>query len=419
MPLVAAIPAVVSAGAAIYSSSQQKKAANNAQQAQEATSQQQLQLQREQFDRVEGLNRRFIEGGYAGFDALLSRLGVQPGAAGQPQVRPANAPAATPQASADWQAYLDSNPDVAANAAARAQAEGVDPLVIAEEHYRLYGKDENRALPMAPSQQFTDPNAPPDYMNMARPDAPQAPEFTRPEAVQFRDYGDGPQFSWDPSQIAKDPGFQFETGEAAKGVNANFAARSRLRSGGAAKALQDRLFGVAHTYGNDYFSRALSGYNANRGAFESNRNFGTNLTRYQQDRGDNIFADDRAFDMAKYQDARGYGDFRFDTERDYRTRREDAATDNLFRLTGVGVGAAGAVSGAGGAFANNASNIFQNNATAQADAAAARASANSQLAGSLGGTAANLFANWGGGVRTPTVAPNAGKWTGQMGNWGF
>lgn len=441
MPLAAvAVPAIIGAGIGaasdIYSASQDREAASKANAAQQQAAQQQLQLQREQFDRVEGLNQPFIQGGYAGFDALLSRLGVQPGMAGQPQVRPANGNVGAPQAAPqpnngapgpDFNGYLAANPDVAQWAQqAVAQGAYASPEEAAQFHYQQYGQTEGRQLPQTPAQAPTapeavqaDPNAPPDYMNMARPDAPAAPEFMRPEAMQFQDYGQGPQFSWDPSQIANDPGFKFETGEAAKGVNANFAARGKVRSGAAATALQDRLFGVAHTYGNDYFSRALQGYGANRSAFQDNRNYGTGLTQYQQGRADNVFGDDRAYDTARWQDQRTYGDARFDAERNYQTNRYDTGTDNLFRLTGIGLTGAGNVSGAGAAYANNAGNIFGNQADSTAAAAQQRAGANAGLAGSIGGAAANIFANWGGGVRTPAAAPNAGGWTGQMGNWGF
>lgn len=430
MPIAAAVvPAVIGAGASIYSANQQKKAASKAQAAQDRAAEQQLQLQREQFDRVQGLQQPFIQGGYAAFDQLLGRLGVTqpqtrpqaapnaPGAQGAPMAPSGpSAPQAAPQGGADWQAYLDANPDVKANAEQRAAAEGVDPLVIAQEHYNLYGKDENRALPMQPSQMASDPNAPPDYMNMARPEAPAAPTFQRPEAMRFQDYGQGPQFSWDPSQIANDAGYQFETAQTAANVNANSAARGKLRSGDAAKALQDRLFGVAHTYGNDYFSRAMQGYNANRSAFQDNRNYGTGLTQYQQGRADNIFADDRGFDMARYQDQRTYGDARFDAERNYATNRYDTQTGNLFNLTGIGTGAANAVAGAGSAYANNSGNVFGNQANAASQAAQDRASANAGMVGSIAGAAGNVFANWGGGARSPSAPQTlSSAWNASMG----
>jgi hypothetical protein len=443
MPLAAAIvPAVVSAGTAVYSANQQKKAAKKANAAQQQAAQQQLQLQREQFDRVQGLNQPFINGGYAAFDQLLSRLGVS--GAGQPQVRPA---ATTPYgrtdaalgptaktstavggqsapAGPDWNAYLQQNPDVVAAAA----AEGRDPVEYASSHYEAFGRTENRALPMTPSTAYSgdagasqeaDPNAPPDYMNMARPEAPDAPTFQRPEAMEFRDYGDGPQFmapTW--QDIEKDPGFQWELKQGLGAVNAASAARGKLRSGDAAKALQREGYGIAHSKGADYFNRALQGYNANRSAFQDTRNFGTGLTQWQQNRGDNVFADDRAYDTARWQDQRTYGDARFDAERNYQTGRYDNDTNNLFRVTGIGTGAAGNVSGAGAAYANNAGNIFGNQAEATAQAAQQRAAANAGMVGAIGGAVGNVFANWGGGVRTPT-APNAGRWTGQMGNWGF
>ena len=49
---------------------------------------------------------------------------------------------------ADYKAYLANNPDVAA----AAQASGMDPIAFAEQHYRDFGKTENRALTYQPPQ---------------------------------------------------------------------------------------------------------------------------------------------------------------------------------------------------------------------------------------------------------------------------
>tara|TARA_R110000868_G_scaffold351052_3_gene612378 strand:+ start:1023 stop:2705 length:1683 start_codon:yes stop_codon:yes gene_type:complete len=49
---------------------------------------------------------------------------------------------------ADYKAYLANNPDVAA----AAQASGMDPIAFAEQHYRDFGKAENRALTYQPPQ---------------------------------------------------------------------------------------------------------------------------------------------------------------------------------------------------------------------------------------------------------------------------
>lgn len=467
MPLAAAIvPAVVSAGIGAagkaYAAGQQKKAAGKALKAQQAAEAQQLALQREQQQKAEGLYRPAVQGGYAAFDQLLTRLGVQ--GAGQPQVRPPSgyvpgAEAAArraadgvgggvniqgggpaynaagqvadtfqpQQASAgpDWQAYLDANPDVAQNAAQRAAAEGIDPLTVAQQHWQNFGQTEGRQLPnvgetpqaapTAPEAIQADPNAPPDYMNMARPEAPEAPTFQRPQDMQFRDYGDGPQFkapTW--QDIEQDPGFQWELKQGLNGVNAASAARGKLRSGDAARALQREGYGIAHSKGNDYFNRAMQGYNANRNAFQDNRNFGTNQTQWQQGRADNVFADDRAYDTARWQDQRQYGDARFDAERNYQTGRYDTQTANLFNIANMGQNAIGGTVTAGSQYANNAGNIYQNTANARADAAYQRADANAGLVGSIAGAVGNVFSNWGGGAR-----PTGGQTVGQAWNTSF
>jgi hypothetical protein len=242
--------------------------------------------------------------------------------------------------------------------------------------------------------------------------------------MQFQDYGSGPQFSWDPSQIANDAGFKFETSETTKGVNAGAAARGKLRSGDAAKALQDRLFGVAHTYGNDYFSRALQGYGANRNAFESNRTYGSNLTRYQQDRaddnfsedrtrGDNIFSQDRGFGEDRYRfdqarqdqnftDDRSYGtnlwntvqnrnDNVFADDRSFAANRNDQATANLFNLTNVGANAAAGTAQAGQNYAAGITNSNNQRASATANAALANGQNVSNLFGSAAGALGSYY----------------------------
>lgn len=440
MPLAAAIvPAVIGAGAAVYSASQQTKAANKAQQAQDAAAQQQLQLQREQFDRVVGLNQPFINGGYAAFDQLLSKLGVT--GAGQPQTQPAGGANKTPGGFAgtspvepmapqtggvDYARLFQDRPDVMAEyqrVAAQADrnspefqrlgldrgAEGFADYWLgskpAEDTYaapQIAAQPQQPATPAQPAAPApaTDPNAPPNYMTMARPEAPAAPEFSRPDAMS------APQLNSfiDPSKFQVDPGYQFRLKEGLNAVNAASAARGKLRSGDAARALQERGEGLANQGYNEWYQRQLAAFDRNNSQFQ-----------YGQNRADNVFTDDRAYDTARWQDQRDYGDARFDAERGYQTNRYDTDVNNLFRLTGVGTGAAGAVSGAGGAYANNAGSIFGNQADAASVAANQRAAANAGAVGAVAGAASNVFANWGGGARstTPTSVQSLGS------AWGF
>lgn len=312
------------------------------------------------------------------------------------------APPAAPQGGPDYAAYRSANPDVAQWAQqAVAQGAFASEDEAAASHYREHGQNEGRNLPTAGAAP-ADPNAPPpEYYQETyaeRPADMEVPTYQRAPDIQAPTYGAGPQFSWDPSQIANDKGFQFETAETAKGVNSNFAARGRLRSGGAAKALQDRLFGVAHTYGNDYFNRALQGYNANRNAFESDRGFTEDRYRYGQDRGDRNFLDDRSYGTNLWNTRQNRADSIFSEDRGFTANRNDVATGNLFNLVGVGQGAAAGTAAAGQNYANGVTNSNNQAAAARANAAIANGQNVSNLFGSAAGAIGTYYGLRGGGA---------------------
>lgn len=400
MPLAAAIPAVISAGATIYSASQSRGAARDTQAANDRATAQQLAAQQANFDRVVGLNQPFINGGNAAFDALLRQ--IVPGYTGAPASGGASggtgggaATGGTPAG----QAYFLQNPDVAQEFAklqstpegqAQLQAIGATtPDAFANFHYSTYGQNEGRAAPTAVAAtpgsdapaQPAGPQTPTDLMTAQRPDAPQAPTFERPAAM------DAPSLNAfiDGKNFQADPGHQFRVSEALGGVNAMSAARGKLRSGDAAKALAGRASDLASQEYNNWFNRQMAAFNAANGQYQ-----------FGQNRSDNVFANDRAYGTAKWQYDTQRQDQNFNTDRGYQTGRYDTGIGNLFNLTNIGVGAAGNVSGAGTNFANAASNIYGSQANSAADTAYARAAANSQMVGGLAGTAANLFANWGG-----------------------
>lgn len=208
-----------------------------------------------------------------------------------------------------------------------------------------------------------------------RPDALAAPTFERPQALQAPG-----AFSWDPSQIANDKGFQFETRQTTDNVNAGSAARGLLRSGDAAKALQDRLFGVAHTYGNDYFNRATGAYDRNQDAYRfaqgrqdanfiDDRSYGTNLWNTQQNRNDNIFSEDRGFQAGRF----------------------DQGTANLFGLVGSGQNAAAQQGNAGNVFASNVINSNNQRAAGVGNAALTNGQNMTNLFGSAAGALGTYY----------------------------
>jgi hypothetical protein len=367
-----------------------------------------------------GADRRAADGvgGAAGMDFANARGSADDfgsgGRTGQPAPMPAYTGDAripgepTPQGGGqDFAGYLQANPDVAAWAQQSIGQtppnwEGgvIDsPEEAAAYHYQAHGQGEGRTLNAA----APDPNAVPDYMNMRRPEAPEAPTFERPAAMQAPSL----QGFIDPAKFQVDPGYQFRLSEGLKAVNAASAARGKLRSGDAAMALQARGEGLANQGYGDWYQRQLQAFDRTNSQFQ-----------YGQGRADNVFADDRAYGTARYVDQRGYGDNRFDAERGYQTDRYDQQNANLFNLTNVGRGAAGQVAGAGTTFANNASNIYGDQAASTGARANARSVANQQLYGAVAGAAGNAFANWGGGIgrTTPTNPQTVGDaWNSSFG----
>jgi hypothetical protein len=422
--------AAIGAGTAVYGASQANKAANKANAAQQQAAAQQLAAQQAALDRITALNEPFRAGGLVAFDQLVQQYtggapapqgggsdvlrGPPVAGAPKPPGGPAGVSPAEP--APDYQGYLAANPDVKANfdqqnstPEGQAYLKSIDSLTpggpeedLAAAHYQQFGQTEGRQLPtQAPAAQ-----APATTDAAGRPLMPSAPDMGQRQNIAMGDYGSAPgAFSVNYQDIANDPGFKFETSEASKNTNANFGARGLLRSGDAAKALQDRLYGVAHTYGQNYFNRALQGFNANRSAFESDRSFQGNLWNQQQQRSDANYGADRAFNMGQWQYGVDRNDRNFAADRQNVNSREDTRVGNLFDLARIGQNAAGAVGGANANFANNAGNIFGSQANASADAAYARANANAGLVGNLASTATNLFANWGGGSGGGGYAP--------------
>lgn len=74
----------------------------------------------------------------------------------------------------------------------------------------------------------------------------------------------GGEFSFDPTKIADDPGYQFQVAEGMKALQRAQAARGQVLGGGAVKDALRFSQGVASTSTNDAFRRALETFNANR-----------------------------------------------------------------------------------------------------------------------------------------------------------
>lgn len=301
-----------------------------------------------------------------------------------------------------------------------------------------------------PAPTFTRPDSQP-VPTFTRPDAGPAPTFTRPADQARPDYGSAPSFSnyFDPNNIQVDPSYQFRLKQGTDNTNSNFAARGLIKSGSAAKALNDYSQQAAsQEYGN-IFSRAMQRYQTdlgqynqgrtfldneyqygqnrqdtnynndrdtarddyrfgvNRGDtnFNSDRSYGTNLALDNRDRSDRLANEDYARANDDYRYATGRRDQNFNTDRSYQTSRYDTNVGNLFNLADYGARAAGNVSGAQQTYANNAGNVFSSQANVAANAAQQRAEANAGLAGTVAGTAANVFNTWYGNRGSTPVNP--------------
>lgn len=300
---------------------------------------------------------------------------------------PTAAPAAQP--GPDGAAYMAANPDVMAefqrNMSSAKGREylasiGADtPDKFGVWHIENFGRTEGRDIPMAQpaASGAAQPTAPADLGPAAAapggdqwgvserfqrsPVFAERQEFTRPTP------GAAPELSSFLSNFQEDPGYRFRLQEGADSVNAFSAARGKLRSGDAAKAIMARSSDLAsQEYGN-WFDRQLRAYAAAQDAYRfdttrQDRNFDVDVSRY-----DARYDADRAFDRGAFESDRGFDTSRWDTQ-----------TQNLFALTGIGTGAINTLGGVSGNYLNaaNAANTARGDATANAAIASGSSAAN-------------------------------------------
>jgi hypothetical protein len=362
----------------------------------------------------------------------------------------------------DFAAYGAANPDLQAEwerivATGNAGNDKFknDPNKYFAWHYDTYGRNEGRQVPTTAAA--SGPSSPPAstsgqalaaYANYpegglygvpepyavspsfasreeySRPRGPELETFRRPDAIG------APSFSFDPKSWLNEAGVRFRIDEGNKAVNAASAVRGKLRSGDAAKALQERAQGIAsEEYGNA-FQRALQGYdrdfanyqyqqNRNDNLFSQDRSFGTNLWQYRTDRGDRNFDLDRAYSTSVYDADRAFSRGVFENDRGFAANRWDTETANLFGLSNIGTGAINAFGGVGSNYLNaaNAANTTSANGTSNAAIAGAASTANlfAQAAQGITGIAGaynNRNYNFGGGnggFGSTAIVPGSGN----------
>lgn len=106
----------------------------------------------------------------------------------------------------------------------------------------------------------------------------------------LRAYRNGQEFSFTGKDLASDPGYQFGLNQGTQGIERGQASRGNFLSGGAMKELARFNEDYAGTKFNDAYSRNLSTWNTNLGAYNQNRNTIYNFLTGQSTMGQNSAA---------------------------------------------------------------------------------------------------------------------------------
>jgi len=356
--------AAIGAGAsAITSNNAIKSASKSSQQATDAS----IAMQDKALETQQANTKVIREAGDTATTALLDRLGLNPAAK--------EAAAATANAS-KYSQYLKQNPDVAAGweTAKNDPQYGGDINKWAASHYETYGKNEGRVLPEADQAAAPATPAEPSRPGLVQTPAYQAPTLSQTPAYQ------APEM--DPLDVSlgsyeKAPDYEFQQTEARRGTLAGAAATGALRSGAAAKALQDRAQQIAYGDYTNWRNYTTGQYNTDRSRADQNAQFGYNALTDQ-----NRFKDSAAIDASTFgynaltnqnSQANQYNQQNFNTDRAYTADQKQQGTNNLFTLSGLGASATGANNNAIANTASNNSNALFSNASAQGNAALAGA----------------------------------------------
>jgi hypothetical protein len=316
------------------------------------------------------------------------------------RIDPRTGGTAAPPEGPDWDAYLQQNPDVLANAQQRvAEGSATSLQQVAQEHWVNFGKPENRALPMTaspldagytPAEGYTDPTAPNGYGVGARPDVGAGPS---PYVAPARMTASAPDLSY--KQYAESPDFQFRVSQGNLALDHVASAGGGLMSGARVKG--------ALRFNQDLASQGYTDW----------RNFTQGQANLDRSRNDSIYSEDRGFGYGQARDARGdfvtdrtRSDGLYADDRGFTTGRYDTRNNQLMTLAGFGPSANASNSSAATTFAQSTNAANQTAANARGDAAIAGANAWNQGVGNLMTTGAYLAGNYlsgGFGKTTPSL----------------
>jgi hypothetical protein len=297
----------------------------------------------------------------------------------------------------DTEAFLKANPDVAAyyNQTPEAQQESLEAFAgrVATEQADVRGPPPMTQAPAQPS---------------AAAPAPYVPEYTRPDQGKWQDSGPAPSQAdfLDPSKFTTSPGYEFRLNEGTRNLNARYGAGGLLKSGSALKGVTDYSQGAASAEYGNWFNQQNTLYQEALGQYNQDRSANYNIFTGERNNTNQNFADDRSYGTNLGLTNRTYDTAQATDARNNSQSQDQQRLSNLFGLVNNGTSAAASVGGAATNFANNATDIYGNQANNSANAAYANGATGAQLLGNLGGTAANLFA---GTARVP-----ASNTTGQV-----
>lgn len=356
MPWIAAAATI---GASLFGSSASKKAAKTSADASNYATQQQIALQREQFDRMQQSLAPYSQAGQVGLNSLMDRMKAGGGTYGNQGDMTYTAPGP----------YKGPAPY---------KSEVYNPTTY---------------------------NAPDPYKT---PDAYQSKDFSFTPG----DYQNSPGFQ-----------FQLQRGldsvnsnMAARGASNSGAAQKSLASFATGLLNQDynnqrdfayNKFNNDRTFG---YNKAVDERNFGYNKYNNERDFGYNQFANDRAFGYNKFANDRAFgydqynndrnfDYSQYNNDRNFNYGQYVDQRNYLTGRYDNQTNALMDLVGIGQNAAAGVGNAGANYASAAGNAYANNAATIGNAAMANASNISSTMGQAANTLALYY-----GIRNPSTA---------------
>jgi hypothetical protein len=383
MIIAAAIAGTAAVAGAAITSGATKKASDASTHAADAATAVQKQI----YDQQRADQQRFMQLGYAGANALTNRLrlptqgvnsnGGMP-AYGDNGMPPApGSQARTSVIGAQGMGGYGANALTQPAGGGPASTTYTDDFVPKGGAQVNYGEQPQTAPMAGGAGPAVDPGT---YGSTANPVYNDPGPYQAPAAYQAPD-----PFSFSVDDFTKNPAFQFAMSQGSGQVLANAGATGALHSGAALKRLQDRGQQTAYQF---YAPERDFAYKQ----YGDNRNFG--YGRY---------VDDRNFGRASYDTDRAFNLGQYDDTRNYLTNRFDQGTNDLFRVTGIGTGAAGASGAAGQNFANAQTGIVQANAANQGNAAIAGANSMNALLGS--GVNALAYMNGGGFGTRPAALP--------------